>query len=227
MLRYVFACSVLIMLYLGGVLLSSEIYIQRLIDKVLDQEETIEWLEEEEQQRQGHQEVMDFLDGVGGAAGGEDRDSLGAGGAGLEMLPLGGTSYQALPRLDSEATLTLANPRTDALAGERRKMSMSYRVGSLREEGILAHTPVPVPVPVHGAAALRRLTMHKMESLHGEALAVMAAQAQAGGQDESRGDRPRLGSLRGDDALGTYVLYMFCLCCLLCTLIGAWGPGTD
>eukprot|EP01033_Poteriospumella_lacustris_P003365 gene3365-2488_t len=45
-LRYVFFCSMMIVFYLLGVFIASEVYIQRLIDKVLDVEESIEREEE-------------------------------------------------------------------------------------------------------------------------------------------------------------------------------------
>ncbi len=47
-LRYTFFCEWLIFFYLLGVLIASEIYLSRLIGKVLDREEMIEWIEEEE-----------------------------------------------------------------------------------------------------------------------------------------------------------------------------------
>jgi hypothetical protein len=48
-LRYVSVCLLLMTLFLIGVWIASEIYIHRLIDKVLDVEETLEWIEEEEE----------------------------------------------------------------------------------------------------------------------------------------------------------------------------------
>ncbi len=48
-LRYTFFCEWLIFFYLLSVLIASEIYLSRLIGKVLDREEMIEWIEEEEE----------------------------------------------------------------------------------------------------------------------------------------------------------------------------------
>ena len=45
-LRYTFVCSMMLVVYLVGVFIASEVYIQRLIDKVLDIEEFIEQEEE-------------------------------------------------------------------------------------------------------------------------------------------------------------------------------------
>jgi hypothetical protein len=50
MLRYVFVASMFLTFYLVGVFAASELYMQRLINKVLDEEELLEQLEKEEEE---------------------------------------------------------------------------------------------------------------------------------------------------------------------------------
>jgi len=312
MLRYVFVCLIFIMVYLLCVLWASEVYIQRLIDKVLDQEETIEWLEEEQEALQKQQQSLMMMrnsqsGGVAGSAAGGDITSLpsyptssspsssvaaenspnkatAASSTGFFQLgsnkkqqsqeklaglqPLSksasnnnmkqqqqahqvyGESNDDVPMITnpsrsssmevaksppattsssnsssssnhhyqplspvaaageegggggddlaaaassrrqsteySSATAAIAAAQGASASGRPRRMSQSFRLGSLKGEhgenvDVLAPTPVSVPVPVHGTAALRRLSMHKMESLVNEEMAIMAAAAAAEG----------------------------------------------
>lgn len=58
-LRYVFVCSILLMFYIMGLMIASEVYMQRLVDKVLDTEAALQMTEEEAEMNRMRSNVAD------------------------------------------------------------------------------------------------------------------------------------------------------------------------
>ena len=245
LLRYTLMCLFFIVLYVIGVLIASEIYIQRLIDKVLDQEETIEWLQEEEEQRifymNQESNLVDtglvdinalpddtvVVDGVKPAAttsgirnnsnnsGEMKRDStstdggIGGSGAGMEYTDIynntttSGVVSTTKPVPHNPTTTNATN--TGGVSP--RRLSANYRMASLRArnnsvDDFLETGALPPP-PVHGTAALRRLTInHRMASSKGSDLSsFMAAATAAGNSNNAHNTGTTVAHHPGSDAI--------------------------
>jgi len=209
LLRYTFVLLFFIMFYVIGVLVASEVYIQRLVGKVLDQEETIEWLENEEKRTQqlaflsqhggpdaqdpdGYVDIHHLPDDSFAAdnpqrrASKEESTGLDAG-AGIELTHMGYPTPKTSQ--DSSVSHTMGSVENSSGKGQLgpRRMSAAFRqpsgkvrTGSAADipEELADHLP---PVPVYGAANVRRLSMlHRRNSAKGDDLATLIAAGIAG-----------------------------------------------
>lgn len=129
-LRYTFVVSTFIFFFILGVFIASEIYMQRLIEKVLDQEETLEWLEEKEEK--ARMSVSAHEHGDLAADAGMDIESLYPPTAGEEL------SHGNRVRTGSRSSMghLTPGPRMGSLGpgvhGRPSRLSTGPRFGSLR-----------------------------------------------------------------------------------------------
>jgi len=242
LLRYTFVLLFFIMFYVIGVLVASEVYIQRLIGKVLDQEETIEWLEDEEQRNQqmamlgpqqgdlgadadaeGYVDIHHLPDDTRFEASNPQRSASkdsaeakygeGDNRDGIELTKLrvphrnskDGTDMPPAPGTPisiSSAPAVLPSAPVMQTGGHGpppvlpRRMSAAFRQPSGRvRTGSAADVPDELvdqlpPVPVYGAANVRRLSMlHRRNSAKGDDLAAMLDQQHDHAQNNATSPR--------------------------------------
>jgi hypothetical protein len=165
-LRVIFLGTVLVSIYFLCVLFSSEIYIQRLIGKVLDDEETLQWLDtevevvEELQKRNSYSGVSAFphpleLLGPGETyhRDGSSRISFGkSGGSGESTrLPIQGN----YPRFPSASETTTLNPGSEEEKNRRKSLRRSFSYGSplnQNDDALPSPAGPGASLPVHEAA---------------------------------------------------------------------------
>lgn len=186
LLRYTFICLMCIVLYLVGVLTASEIYIQRLIDKVLDQEETIQWLEEEEQRQQQLAVDNEFVDI---AQLPDDTPPALAGNSSAGTPMAGSNNKKSEPGIEltniynpSEEVHGSGNPAAQSNGTSKPPLQRLPSGGRARSgsAGCADDPDTPPPKPVHGANAVRRLSInHRVGSAKANELAAMIAAGNA------------------------------------------------
>jgi hypothetical protein len=205
LLRYTLMCVFFLFLYLIGVLIASEVYIQRLVDKVLDQEETIEWLEDEEQKQfmaaleTEYGEVPPGADskantaptsaagGTPNAASMDGASAATAAAAAADVAAGAMHGERGEPILEMSPRNKTANAKPPLPTSSPRRLSKDHRPGGLKTRSVSVEDLLRVaqdlpspPPPVHGTAAVRRLSVnHRVGSGAAELIAAGAAKEPA------------------------------------------------